>query len=261
MHEQILFAVLFLIGLCGSFFAGMLGLGGAIILVPMLLYLPPLFGLPPLDMKQISGMTIIVVFVSSLIALMVQHKNRFVSKRLVAVTGMTVLVSSFAGAVFSKSASSDSLLAVFACMAGFAAVIMFIPRKETGGDIPADQITFNIPLAVGIALVPGFIGGMVGAPGAYIFAPLIIYFLKIPTKVAIGSTLGIAFLASVSGAAGKLLTAQVLYSLTVALLLGAVPGARIGAMLTKKIPAAVLKKGLALVIAFAAIRMWLDVLG
>jgi uncharacterized protein len=260
MHEQILFAVLFLIGLCGSFFAGMLGLGGAIILVPLLLYLPPLFGLPSLDMKQISGMTIVVVFVSSLIALMVQHKNRFVSKPLVAAVGITALVSSFAGAVFSKSTSSDMLLAVFACMAGFAAVIMFIPRKESGGDIPAEQVTFNIPLAIALALIPGFIGGMVGAPGAYIFAPLIIFFLKVPTKVAIGSTLGIAFLASVSGAAGKLLTAQVPYVLTFALLLGAIPGARVGAMLTKKIPAAALKKGLAVVIAFAAIRMWMDVL-
>jgi len=50
------------------------------------------------------------------------------------------------------------------------------------------------------------------------------------------------------------------YVLTFALLLGAVPGARVGAMLTKKIPAAALKKGLAMVIAFAAIRMWMDVL-
>lgn len=260
MHDPVLLAVLFLIGLCGSFFAGMLGLGGAIILVPMLLYLPPLAGLSPLDMKQVSGMTIVVVFASSLTALLVQHKNRFVLKPLVAAIGTTALAASFAGAVFSKSTPSHILLAVFACMAMFASIIMFMPRKEVGEDMPIEQVTFSLPSAIAIALVPGFIGGMVGAPGAYIFAPLIIFFLKVPTKIAIGSTLGIAFLASVSGAAGKLLTAQVPYEPTFALLLGSIPGARIGAMFTRKVPAAALKKGLAIIIAFAAIRMWIDVL-
>lgn len=260
MVEPGLLVTLFLIGLFGAFFSGLLGLGGAIILVPLLLYLPPLMGIGTLDMKQVSGITIIVVFASALSGLLVQNKNRFVSKSLVAVMGVTAIVASFIGAVYSKSTTSDVLLTIFAFMAAFAAIIMVISRKEQGEDLPVEEIQYNKIAAVAISIILGFIGGMVGAPGAYIFTPLIIYVLKVPTKVAIGSTLGIAFIASVSGAAGKLITGQVPYLLTVAVVLGAVPGARFGAKYTKRVPAATLRKALAVVIAFAAIRMWFDVL-
>lgn len=260
MYEPGVLVALFLIGLIGAFFSGLLGLGGAIILVPLLLYVPPLIGVGTLDMKQVAGITIIVVFASALSGLIVQNKNRLVSKSLVAVMGITAVIAAFIGAVYSKQTSSDVLLIIFAFMAAFAAIIMVIPRKEQGEDIPVGEIIYNKPGAVLISLIVGFIGGMVGAPGAYIFTPLMIYFLNIPTKVAIGSTLGIAFVASISGAAGKLVTGQVPYLLTVAVVLGAVPGARFGAKYTKKVPAATLRKALAVIIAFAAIRMWLDVL-
>ncbi|PIX52610.1 MAG: sulfite exporter TauE/SafE family protein, partial [Candidatus Aquicultor secundus] len=70
MAEPGLLITLFLIGLVGAFFSGLLGLGGAIILVPLLLYLPPLVGVGTLTMKTVSGITIIVVFASALIGVL-----------------------------------------------------------------------------------------------------------------------------------------------------------------------------------------------
>lgn len=251
---------LFLIGLFSAFFSGLLGLGGAIILVPSLLYLPPLTGVGELDMKLVSGITIIVVFASALTGVLTHNKNRLVSKSLILIMGGSAAVASLLGSVYSKHTSSETLLVIFAFMAAFAAVIMWLPKKEVGDGILPEDITYNKIGAFLISLTIGFIGGMVGAPGAYIFTPIMIYFLGIPTKIAIGSTLGIAFAASVFGAAGKLFTGQVPYLLTLAVAIGAVPGARIGAKYTKKIQAASLKKGLGVIIAFAAIRMWFDVL-
>ncbi|KWT79602.1 sulfite exporter TauE/SafE family protein [Candidatus Magnetominusculus xianensis] len=252
-------STLLLIGVSGAFLSGLLGLGGAIILVPMLLYVPPLIGVGALDMKEVAGITIIVVFASSLAGLSVQNKNRLVLKNLVVLMGVCAVFAAFFGAVYSKHTSSKVLLVIFACMAAFAAVVMVLPKKESDEDIVLEEIKFSKPKAALISSGIGFIGGMVGAPGAYIFTPLMIYFLKIPTKVAIGSTLGIAFVASISGAVGKLITGQVPYIMTAAVVIGAVPAARFGARFTKKIPAAVLRKALAVVIAFAAIRMWMDV--
>jgi uncharacterized membrane protein YfcA len=135
---------------------------------------------------------------------------------------------------------------------------MLLPKKEAEELVPED-VKFNKVLAFVIALVIGFIGGMVGAPGAYVITPLMIYFLKIPTKVAIGSTMGVAFAAAVTTAIGKLGTAQVPYLMTAAVVAGAVPGARIGAKFTKKAPAVVLRVALALVILFAAGSLWVKV--
>lgn len=256
-----LLATLFFIGLLGAFFSGLLGLGGAIILVPLLLYLPPVLGLEALDMKQVSGITIIVVFASALTGMIVHNKNRLVLKSLVVLMGATAVVAAFAGAVYSKQTSSETLVLIFAVMATFAALLMLVPRAEAAESVSLEEITYSKPGAFIIALTIGFVGGMVGAPGAYIFGPLMMYALKLPTKIAIGSTMGIAFVASISGAAGKLITGQVPYLLAAAVVLGAVPGARIGARFTKKIPAKKLRWALAAVVAIAALRMWLDVLG
>ncbi len=52
---------------------------------------------------------------------------------------------------------------------------------------------------------------MVGAPGAFVYIPVMIYLLNIPTRIAIGSTLGIVFLGALAGAAGKMATGQILW--------------------------------------------------
>lgn len=255
-----LLITLFLIGLGGSFVSAMTGLGGAIIIVPALLYLPPLFGAGSLDMKQVSGITIIMVFVTSLIGTFTHGQHKAVNRSLVMTMGITGFVTSFTGAYISKFTQAHFLLAIFAVMACIAAVMMWIPRREQGGDIPADQVTFNKIIAFIIAVIVGFVGGMVGAPGAYIFIPLMIYVMGIPTRVALGSTMGIVFISSIAGAFGKLITFQVPYLLTAAVVLGTIPGARLGGMFSHRVPVKTLRRFLAVIISYAAIRMIYDAL-
>lgn len=55
-----------LIGFLGSFVSGMLGIGGAIINFPMLLYIPPLLGFAAFSAHEVSGISAIqVLFVAS----------------------------------------------------------------------------------------------------------------------------------------------------------------------------------------------------
>ena len=251
---------LFIIGLIGSFISAMTGLGGAIIIVPALLYIPPMVGVGNLDMKQVSGITIIMVFITSLIGTLTHGQHKAVNKPLVLTMGITGFVSSFAGAYISKFAKAHFLLAIFAVMACIAAVMMWIPRREQGENIPAEEVQFNHVIAIIIALIVGFVGGMVGAPGAYIFIPLMIYILGIPTRVALGSTMGIVFVSSIAGALGKLITFQVPYILTAAVLVGTIPGARMGGLFSHRVPVKLLRRFLAVIISYAAIRMIYDAL-
>lgn len=99
---------------------------------------------------------------------------------------------------------------------------------------------------------------MVGAPGAYIFIPSMIYILGIPTRVALGSTMGIVFVSSIAGALGKLVTFQVPYTLTAAVVAGTIPGARMGGLFSHRVPVKLLRRFLALIISYAAIRMIYD---
>ena len=251
---------LLLIGLIGSFISAMTGLGGAIIIVPALLYIPPLVGVGNLDMKQVSGITIIMVFITSLIGTLTHGQHKAVNRPLVFTMGITGFLTSFAGAYISKFTKAHFLLAIFAVMACIAAVMMWIPRREQGENIPAEQVQFNHVIAIIIALIVGFVGGMVGAPGAYIFIPSMIYILGIPTRVALGSTMGIVFVSSIAGALGKLITFQVPYILTAAVLVGTIPGARMGGLFSHRVPVKLLRRFLAVIISYAAIRMIYDAL-
>lgn len=255
-----LLGTLMALGLIGGFFSGLLGLGGAIIVIPMLRFIPPMLGLAELNMKVVAGITMAQVLFATASGVLAHRKAKNVSRDLILFMGSASFVGSLSGAVVSKYLEADILTAIFVGLALLAAGMMFIPRKEWGQDIPADQVRFNRPLASGIALVFSSLGGMVGAPGAFIFIPLQLYVLKIPTRIAVGSTLGIVLLSASAGLIGKLSTGQVSFPLAAALVAGALPGARLGAAASLRVKVKTLRMILAMVIAAAALRMLLDVL-
>ena len=45
------------LGFVGAFVAGLLGVGGAIVMIPLLLYAPPLLEVGTLDVKAVAGVT------------------------------------------------------------------------------------------------------------------------------------------------------------------------------------------------------------
>ena len=74
-----------------------------------------------------------------------------------------------------------------------------------------------------LAGLTGTVVGFLGA-GNFLFVPLLIYVLKVPIRMAIGSNLIIAVLSTFSGFVGKLLTGQVPFLMALAVVLGAVWG-------------------------------------
>lgn len=72
--------------------------------------------------------------------------------------------------------------------------------------------------------------------------------------------MGIVFISSVAGLLGKIFTGQVPYLPTAAVVLGAIPGVRMGGHFSHKVPVALLRRVLAFIIGFAALRMIYDVL-
>lgn len=255
------FAILLIIlGFIGGFFSGLLGLGGSILMVPLLLFVPPWFGFAALGMKQVAAISIVQVFFSSISAVLVHRKNNAVSKPLVLYMGTASAVVSLVGAWLSAYVSAKLLLLLFAGISTAAAILMFVPKRETESDLPADQVPFNRPLALVIALVVGTIGGLIGAPGAFIYVPLLMYVLGIPTRITVGSTLAIVLLGSFTGVIGKLATGQVPLLLALALVVGAIPGARFGGELSKKVNVTMLRWLVTAIVVVSTAKIWLQAL-
>lgn len=247
------------LGLGGGFLSGLLGLGGAIFMIPLLLYVPPLLGVGQFDMKQVAAVSMVQVLSASLTGVLVHNKNRFVSKSLLLYMGVCNAIGNLAGSLYSRHTKSSFLLAIFATLAVIAAVVMFVPKREQGGDVEPDAVLYNKPLASAVSLAIGTFGGMVGAPGAFIYIPVMIYLLNIPTRIVIGSTLGIVFLGAIAGTIGKMATGQIIWPAALALVIGTVPGAQFGGSMSKKVSTGYLRLAIAVIIAVTGLRMWYQV--
>lgn len=101
---------------------------------------------------------------------------------------------------------------------------------------------------------------MVGQGGAFIIIPILLYILKIPLRVALGSTLAIGLFSATAGAVGKIATGQVPFDMAGALLLGAMPSAMLGGITSRKSGTQFLRWSLAALISATAIKIWIDIL-
>ncbi len=249
------------LGLGGGFLSGLLGLGGAIFMIPLLLYIPPLLGVGQFDMKQVAAISMVQVLSASLTGVIVHNKNKFVSKSLLVYMGLCNALGNLAGSFYSQHTKSSFLLSIFATLAVIAAVAMFIPKREQGQGITPDELEYNKPLAMIVSLAIGVFGGMVGAPGAFLYIPVMIYLLNIPTRIVIGSTLGIVFFGAVAGTVGKMATGQIIWPAALALVVGTVPGAQFGGGVSKKVNTKYLRIAIAVIIAVTGVKMWFQVMG
>lgn len=247
------------LGLGGGFLSGLLGLGGAIFMIPLLLYVPPFLGVGQFDMKQVAAISMVQVLSASLTGVIVHNKNRFVSKSLIIYMGVCNAIGNLAGSLYSQHTKSSFLLGIFATMAVIAAVVMFVPKREQGENISPEELEYNKPLAAFASLAIGVFGGMVGAPGAFVYIPVMIYLLNIPTRIVIGSTLGIVFLGAMAGTIGKMATGQIMWPAALALVVGTVPGAQFGGGVSKKVNTKNLRFVIAVIIAITGLKMWFQI--
>jgi hypothetical protein len=256
-----IYVVIGALGLVTGFLSGLLGIGGGIVMAPLLLYVPQVFGFEPLGMRVVAGLTIVQALVACLAGALVHRQFRVVSSELSIVMGTSIFVASAVGGAASGYVSNQILLVVFAGLAFTATLLILMPVKAEIEDTNIETLKFSRFRAISAAAGVGLLGGLVGQGGSFVLIPLMISYVHIPTRVAIGSNLAIVFLASVAGALGKAFTGQIEWSLTIPLVVSIVPAARFGSLVSKKTPVATLRRILAIFIGIATVRIGLSVFG
>ena len=255
-----LFACLFVLGLFGGFLSGLLGIGGGIIMVPLLLYVPPLFDIATLDMRTVAGITSVQSFAGALSGAFGHKRYNRISTPLALIMGGSMALSSLLGSILSKYTSSEVMLMVFACMAIASVVMMFIPKPEAADNLQVHELTFNKPLAAIIGTSIGLMAGIIGQGGAFLFIPAMMFLLHIPTRIAIGTALAIGIASSIAVLIGRMGTNQIPYAMSAVLVVGVLLGAQVGSILSQKTPRLILRRILALLITVAALKMWFEII-
>ena len=138
--------------------------------------------------------------------------------------------------------------------------LIFINQKKDEERPDVKALVFSRWRAVSVAGGVGLLGGLVGQGGSFILIPLMTSFVKIPTRIALGSNLAIVLLSSAAAFLGKAVTGQIEWLLAVPIIVTVIPAAYLGGHFSQKVPVLVLRRGLAIVIALAAIRIWFSLL-
>jgi uncharacterized protein len=246
-------AITAIAGLVASFLSGLLGIGGGLVLTPLLLYLPPLVGGVAIPVKIVTGLTIVQAISGSVLGALRHRSYGNVSSRLVRLMGPPSAIASLVGAFVSRDTPDSVILLVFAVLAFAGAVMLLLPvtpRDERAEDIRADP-----KIAIPIALVLGFFGGMVGIGGIAFIIAALVYLLRVPPRIAIGSSLAIGLFAAVAALIGKAATAQIDPPLAAIVFVSALVASPIGAAVSVRTQPRALLAILSVVVMLAAIRI------
>ena len=169
---------------------GLLGSGGSILTVPVLVYL---VGEP--DKLAIAESLGIVTLISLVGALPFALK-KLVDWRSVWLFGIPGMAGAYGGAYLSKFVPGAVQLVLFALVMLLAAALMFrrsAPNAETAG---MRQAAWKIGLE---GLIVGVLTGLVGVGGGFLIVPALVLLGGLPMHLAIGTSLAIIFLKSISG--------------------------------------------------------------
>ncbi len=249
------------LGLLTGFLSGLVGIGGGIVMAPLLLYAPPLLGFEPLEMRDVAGLTIVQSLVGCLIGALSHRRFQVVSSKLSMVMGASIFVMASVGGAAAGYVSNELLLFVFAGLAFTAAVLMLIPVANESEHPDVEALRFSLFRAMSAASGVGLLGGLVGQGGSFILIPLMTSYVKIPTRIAIGSNLAVVFLSSAAGVFGKGITGQIEWALTIPLVMASIPAARLGSLMSHRLPVLALRRILGLFIGAATVRVGLSAFG
>lgn len=187
-----------LLGTCTGFLAGLLGIGGGMIMVPFITYMLTDRGVgPDLAVKMAIATSMSTIIFTSISSVRAHHKRGAVRWDLVKGLAPGIVLGSMVGSIGVFSLLKGAYLAIFfGLFVSFSATQMFLDKKPE----PTRQVPgFGGLLAAGGGI--GFLSGLVGAGGGFISVPFMAWCnVAIHNAVATSAALGFPIaLANVTG--------------------------------------------------------------
>lgn len=242
--------IMLLIGIFGGFISGLVGIGGAIIIYPMLLLLPPLVGLPTYSAYIASGLTSSQVFFSTLSGSFKAYKNKDFSRTFVLNMGSGMIIGSILGAILANLINVQFVNMVYIIIALLALILMFIKVVPS-----TSHIKFNRLLLITIGGIIGLVSGIVGAGGAFIIIPVLLVIFKLPMNTVVTNSIVIAFISSIGAFIIKLLQGYIPVNSAIPLILGSILFTPLGMKIGQKIPDYIQKMIVSILIVIAIIKL------
>jgi uncharacterized membrane protein YfcA len=218
-HTQMVVGVL--VGFVAGLMSGLFGVGGGIVTTPAIQVL--LGGAPYVAI----GTPLPVIFPTALVGAFTYQRAGEVSMRAAAWAAGPGVLGAIGGAALTAVVNPHWLLLVTARLIGWQAVRVarakeyrIRPRGTTSG--------WSYAL---LGLFTGFVSGLLGIGGGIVFVPIVTTVLGMPLKRALGTSLVVIAAIAIPGTIVHAALGHIDWAIFGVLLIGVIPGARLGANL------------------------------
>ena len=181
-----------------GFMAGLFGIGGGLIMVPVLFYIYSFVGIEQKFIMHLAlGTSFSIIIPTSIISTITHMKFKAVDFGIVKTFGVFVVVGIVFGTIFAVSLKTSSLILFFSIMTMNFTIYFFIEKEKFNTKPRKINLLYRI--------TSGFLSGFLSAPmgiGGGVFNTPIFKIFGYPINIAIGSSAAIGFLISSIGAGG-----------------------------------------------------------
>ena len=203
MLEPQLILELALMGICGGFLAGLLGIGGGMIMVPFMTLILESKGFPAdYVVKMAVATSLATICFTSLSSVRAHHQRGAVLWPVARVLAPGILVGSLIGAQIAVALPTRILCGVFSLFIAFSATQMFLDRKPK----PTRTLPGSLGM-FGMGNLIGLLSSVVGAGGAFVSVPFMTW-CNIKIHQAVGTSSALGFPIALAGTLGYILAGQ-----------------------------------------------------
>jgi uncharacterized protein len=256
-----------LAGAVAGILAGLLGVGGGIVIVPVLLILFTKQGLnPDFIMQMALGTSLASIMFTSLSSMRAHHKHGAVRWNIVKAISPGIILGTLAGSYVAAIVSTAFLKGFFICFLYYISTQMFLNFKpKPTREIPGGSGIF------GVGGVIGVVSALVGIGGGSLSVPFMAW-CNVPLHQAVGTSAAIGFPIALAGTVGYVvnglgktgLPAETLGFIYIPALIGLVVMSMLtaptGARIAHKLPVPQLKRAFAVFLFLIASKMVYDLL-
>jgi uncharacterized protein len=249
---------LVLLGVFAGGYGTLIGAGGGFILVPLLLFIYP--DEPP---ETITSISLAVVFFNALSGTLAYARSNRIDFRSGLLFAITTIPGAVAGALAITVVARGRFDLIFGVL--LIAVSMFLvfnPGKKIAtavGQVSTLSRVSRATLGGGAALSSlfGFVSSFFGIGGGFLYVPALVYLLRFPVHVATATSLFVLTITAFAGSATHVSAGLFHHGVrrTIAISLGAVLGAQIGAWLSHRLSGLWIIRSLAVALGLAGLRL------
>ncbi|MBL8918287.1 MAG: sulfite exporter TauE/SafE family protein [Myxococcaceae bacterium] len=233
----------FVVGAVLGIVFALLGAGGGILAVPALL------AIFSVSMAEATGAGLAVVWAAAVSGALAHGRAGRVNGRVALVFGLPSIAGAALGAKLHALVPERVTVALFSIVLAVAVVSMFRRRSE------ARRAPVSLPALVFAGAATGVLTGFLGVGGGFLIVPALTLWAGLELHAAIGTSMAVIAMSSLSGALVHLWAGHVPASLVVPMGAGAVGGAMLGAPLAGRLPERPLRVGFAVLALIVAAGM------